>query len=105
MQAVSDPFLGWVPVANKDFYLRQVRDMKGKGLVSFDAEIYLSDVEVCGGTLGRAHARSLDPSLLCGYLGRSVIFSNGTNTENRDESEAYDDEGALEGRRFIPKAY
>ncbi len=71
MQAATDPFLGWTSVVGKEYYLRQMRDMKGKLESPDDTEIFLADVEACGGTLARAHARSLDPALIAGYLGRS----------------------------------
>ena len=71
MQAVSDPFLGWVQEEGRDFYMRQIRDMKGKTRSATDSEIFLADAEVTGGTLARAHARSVDPSVVSGYIGDS----------------------------------
>ena len=72
MQATSDPFLGWATVGSTDYYLRQLRDMKGKTIVPSDPKLYLADVETMGSTLARAHARSVDPALLQGYLGDGV---------------------------------
>ena len=69
MQAASDPFLGWAPFAEKDFYLRQLRDMKGKTDTPGDWETYTTSVAIAGGTLARAHARSVDPGLVSAYLG------------------------------------
>jgi uncharacterized protein (DUF2252 family) len=82
MQAVSDIFLGWTKgvEANRYFYWRQLRDMKGSALVELMAPVALTFYgRICGWTLARAHARSGDPVALTAYLGsrdasdRSVI--------------------------------
>jgi uncharacterized protein (DUF2252 family) len=75
MQATSDPFLGWVPFGEKDLYVRQLRDMKGPGGGSPKYPLYEADCEACAGTLARAHARSVDPSLIHGYVGRGRRFA------------------------------
>lgn len=74
MQATSDPFLGWAPFAERDYYLRQLRDMKGPGSPSPDADAFAANAALCGATLARAHARSVDPALLHGYVGRGGAF-------------------------------
>jgi uncharacterized protein (DUF2252 family) len=76
MQAASDPFLGWAPFADRDFYVRQLRDHKGPSERLAPAATYHVDAQVCGGTLARAHARSVDPAMLRGYAGRSERFAN-----------------------------
>ena len=75
MQAASDPFLGWAPFAERDFYLRQLRDMKGKTDTPDDWATYTTSVAIAGGTLARAHARSVDPGLISGYLGDDEAIS------------------------------
>ena len=70
MQAISDPFLGWTPFAERDFYVRQLRDMKGQTGPADSAYVFEASMSLCGETLARAHARSIDPALLRGYLGR-----------------------------------
>ncbi|MGB5305873.1 MAG: DUF2252 family protein, partial [Gammaproteobacteria bacterium] len=70
MQAISDPFLGWTPFAEPDFYVRQLRDMKGQTGQADSAYVFEASMSLCGETLARAHARSIDPALLRGYLGR-----------------------------------
>ena len=74
-QATSDIFLGWDRVAGfdgqeRDFYVRQLRDMKGSALVE-DMEPAALEVyaRLCGGALARAHARSGDPVAIAAYLG------------------------------------
>jgi uncharacterized protein (DUF2252 family) len=78
MQATGDPFLGWTrgdAHAPVDFYVRQLRDMKG----SFDLETLAGEDlavygQLCGAVLARAHARAGDASLLSGYLGETDEF-------------------------------
>lgn len=76
MQAASDIFLGWTHGQGKrHFYLRQLRDMKVKPLVELFRPIGLFDyAALCGWTLARAHARSGDPAMIAGYLGKSDVF-------------------------------
>ncbi len=69
MQAISDPFLGWAPFAQRDFYVRQLRDMKGQTGPAESANVFEARMSLCGALLARAHARSVDPALLSGYLG------------------------------------
>jgi uncharacterized protein (DUF2252 family) len=71
MQAASDLFLGWIRgPEGRDFYWRQLRDMKGSADVTrMDARGLTLYAEVCGAALARAHARSGDPATLSGYLG------------------------------------
>ncbi len=76
MQAASDIFLGWTHGQGKrHFYLRQLRDMKIKPVVELFKPIGLLDYAgLCGWTLARAHARSGDPAMIAGYMGKSDIF-------------------------------
>ena len=71
VQAASDIFLGWLRSENgRDFYVRQLRDMKFSMPVDdFTAGEMEQYAEVCGWTLARAHATSGDPALISGYLG------------------------------------
>lgn len=76
MQAASDLFLGWAKFGRYHFYVRQLRDMKGGGadLALINDDILDEYGFVCAGTLARAHARSSDPALLAGYMGRGERF-------------------------------
>jgi uncharacterized protein (DUF2252 family) len=71
VQAASDIFLGWLRSRNgRDFYVRQLRDMKFTMPVDdFTPGEMEQYAEVCGWTLARAHATSGDPALISGYLG------------------------------------
>lgn len=75
MQAASDLFLGWSTLVGEDFYMRQLRDMKGSVNLERVTPAELTNyAAVCGNCLARAHARSLDPGLLHGYLGNGGPF-------------------------------
>jgi len=76
MQAASDIFLGWTRGEHgRQFYVRQLRDMKIKPLVElFDPTTLFDYAGLCGWTLARAHARSSDPAMIAGYMGKSDVF-------------------------------
>jgi uncharacterized protein (DUF2252 family) len=77
MQAFSDIFLGWVRTAQgRDFYIRQLHDMKGSIDVStLRPEGLSAYARICGITLARAHARGGDVVAISSYLGDTNTFS------------------------------
>jgi uncharacterized protein (DUF2252 family) len=77
MQAASDIFLGWTKGvdANRHYYWRQLRDMKGSAIVEAMTPLGLNYYAgICGWTLARAHARSGDPIAINAYLGKRDTF-------------------------------
>ncbi|MFO0970255.1 MAG: DUF2252 domain-containing protein [Gemmataceae bacterium] len=72
MQSASDMFLGWTEgQQGRHFYIRQLRDMKLKPLVEiFTQSVMRQYAEFCGWCLARSHARSTDPALMSGYMGK-----------------------------------
>ena len=75
MQAASDIFLGWTRLGERDYYVRQLRDMKGSIAVEKLTPRELADyARTCGAALGRAHARSGDAVSIAGYLGGGDNF-------------------------------
>jgi uncharacterized protein (DUF2252 family) len=76
MQSSSDIFLGWARgTLGKDFYVRQMRDMKlSIPVESLDLTTWQQYAEISGWTLARAHAKSGDPAAISGYLGKSDRF-------------------------------
>jgi uncharacterized protein (DUF2252 family) len=75
MQTASDILLGWSTFDGRDFYVRQLRDMKLSAEVeTMNPTIFTSYVELCAATLAQAHARTSDPAQLSGYLGNKDIF-------------------------------
>ncbi|MFO0914182.1 MAG: DUF2252 domain-containing protein [Pirellulales bacterium] len=77
MQSASDIFLGWMRGRHgRDFYVRQLRDMKMSARIEEGAspEQAMLYAELCGRTLAHTHARSGDAALISGYLGKSDDF-------------------------------
>ncbi|WP_433963633.1 DUF2252 domain-containing protein [Tunturiibacter gelidiferens] len=76
MQSASDIFLGWTAgKLGRHFYVRQLNDMKLKPMVEqFNSTDMIQFGEWCGWTLARAHARSGEPAVIGGYLGKSDTF-------------------------------
>jgi len=77
MQSASDIFLGWTRNrAGRDFYARQLRDMKMSAQIEEGAteEQALLYAGLCGRTLAHAHAKSGDSALISGYLGKTDAF-------------------------------
>jgi uncharacterized protein (DUF2252 family) len=75
IQGFSDIFLGWGSDGERDYYVRQLRDMKGQLDPSKCSNAELcSYAELCGWVLARAHARSGNSAMISGYLGKSDVF-------------------------------
>jgi len=77
MQAASDIFLGWVRGGGgRDFYVRQLHDMKGSVDTTTIQPIGLTAyARLCGATLARAHARGGDAVAIDAYLGTDDSFA------------------------------
>ncbi len=75
MQPASDMFLGWSQGPKRDFFFRQLRDIKISVMVETfgqaEMEMY---AEWCGRALALAHARSGKAAALSGYMGKSDAF-------------------------------
>jgi uncharacterized protein (DUF2252 family) len=76
MQPASDIFLGWTEgKLGRHFYARQLRDVKIKPAVeTFGAAEMTHFAQWCGWSLALSHARSGDPAVISGYLGKSDVF-------------------------------
>jgi len=76
LQAASDVFLGWTrDEEGRDYYFRQLRDMKMKiDLENMAKADWFEYVAICGWTLARAHARTGDAATIGGYLGKNDRF-------------------------------
>jgi len=100
MQAASDIYLGWTKGQDvrRQFYWRQLRDMKGSALVEAMAPVALTFyARICGWTLARAHARSGDPVAIAEYLGTSDAF----DTAITDFSRRYSDQNEQDYQQFV----
>ena len=103
MQATSDIFLGWDRVGSgldgqpRDFYVRQLRDMKGsvevESMVPGGMAVY---ARICASTLARAHARSGDRIAIASYLGKGDVF----DAAIADFSETYADQNERDYERL-----
>ena len=74
IQGAPDIFLGWGEGDGRQFYVRQLRDMKGgadldRETAYVEALPYYS--ALCGWALALAHAKSGDPAMLAGYWARA----------------------------------
>jgi uncharacterized protein (DUF2252 family) len=99
MQAASDIFLGWTKGvdANRHYYWRQLRDMKGSADVEAMTPASMTFyAHTCGWTLARAHARSGDPIAIATYLGDDDAFERAI----ADFAEHYADQNERDYEQF-----
>ena len=75
LQASSDPMLGYTNFDGRDYYVRQMKNLKASIPVewltgpAFDFYAW-----GCGAILARAHARTGDPARIAGYCGKSTVL-------------------------------
>ena len=75
IQAASDIFLGWKTSGGHDYYVRQLKDMKGTvDIADLKPSVLVLFAGLCGQTLAQAHARSGDFCQIAGYLGEDDQF-------------------------------
>ncbi len=73
LQTVSDPLLGWTTVDQRQYYVRQFRNMKGTvALDGIDAGALIDYAGVVGHLLAKGHARTSGASMIAGYVGSSA---------------------------------
>jgi uncharacterized protein (DUF2252 family) len=110
-QAASDPFLGWTSglgpsvdgqdgllAPAKDYYVRQLRDMKGSMSVTLmDPEQLSYYGRLCGWALARAHARTGRATMITGYLGGGEDFDQAI----ADFAVAYAEQNEQDYRRLL----
>jgi uncharacterized protein (DUF2252 family) len=79
MQAASDIFLGWTEddASARHFYVRRLKNRRLGSISELVEENALANyARLCGRTLARAHARTADPAVLAGYMGKSDAFDD-----------------------------
>jgi uncharacterized protein (DUF2252 family) len=103
MQPASDIFLGWgTGPTGKDFYVRQLRDMKVSLSLSANVTDLTRYAEFCGIALARAHANTGSAAAIAGYLGKSdksdrslarfgAAYADQTERDHRALVDAIDD--------------
>jgi hypothetical protein len=79
MQAASDIFLGWTSdeASARQFYVRILKNRRLGGVSEIAEREALSYyARLCGRTLARSHARSGDPAMIAGYMGKGEDFDD-----------------------------
>jgi len=75
MQPASDMFLGWSRGPKRDFFIRQLRDMKLSAMVETFGQTEMDFYAGwCGKALALSHARSGNAAMISGYMGKSDAF-------------------------------
>ena len=80
VQSATDIFVGWGSLGEREFYVRQFRDMKLIPTTNLIAPVLVEFGIACGNTLARAHARSGDPVAIDAYMGKSDGFTKAMRT-------------------------
>jgi uncharacterized protein (DUF2252 family) len=103
-QATSDPFLGWTSSGSptgtpvKQYYVRQLRDMKGSMSIQLMDPLQLDYYgRLCGWALARAHARTARATVISGYLGSSEAYDHAI----ADFAIAYADQNEKDYQRLL----
>lgn len=99
IQGAPDLFLGFGETSEVDFYVRQLRDMKGGISIGGDginSKVFPDFAKLFGWALANAHARSGDAAVLAGYCGKSkelddalVNFAIAYCKQNQSDYETY----------------
>ncbi|WP_051335397.1 DUF2252 domain-containing protein [Methylocapsa acidiphila] len=79
LQAASDLFLGWTKdvKSHRQFYVRRLKNRRlGSIGEVIEAKALEAYANLCGRTLARAHARTGDPALIAGYMGKSDVLDD-----------------------------
>jgi len=79
LQGAPDIFLGWGNYGEKNYYIRQLRDMKG-GVELEPGKVKTKNLPeycgLCAWALALAHAKSGDAAMISGYAGNSDELDN-----------------------------
>jgi hypothetical protein len=78
LQAANDILLGWsTGPSGRQFYFRQLRDMKlAPDLAFFDGALLTDYARLCGWAMARAHAKAGNASIgIAAYIGRGDPFA------------------------------
>jgi len=75
VQSATDIFVGWGSLHERDYYIRQFRDMKIIPTTELIAPRLAEFATACGGALARAHARTGDPVAIDSYIGKGRRFT------------------------------
>ena len=75
LQASSDPMLGYTGMDGRDYYVRQMKNLKASIPVEWlTGPSFNFYAWACGSLLARAHSRTGDPAAIAGYCGNSKVL-------------------------------
>jgi uncharacterized protein (DUF2252 family) len=97
VQSATDIFVGWGSLHGKDYYVRQFRDMKIIPTTDLVAPVLVEFATACGETLARAHARTGDPVVIDGYIGKGPKF----DAPIREFAHLYADQNERDHARLV----
>ncbi|HET9216220.1 MAG TPA: DUF2252 domain-containing protein [Terriglobia bacterium] len=98
-QSASDIFLGWIRGKDgRDYYLRQLRDMKMSAVIDdWDSGLLRVYSRMCAHALARAHARTGDAATISGYMGTARTLDDAIGEFAVD----YADQNRTDYRKFV----
>jgi uncharacterized protein (DUF2252 family) len=114
IQGAPDILLGWGQIDKTQFYVRQLRDMKGSyefDPKSWNHEGFVDYCDLCGWALALAHAKSGDAAMIAGYVGKGPTLDDALTefafaySEQNARDYAAMQEAASEGRIEVSKVY
>jgi hypothetical protein len=89
LQAMGDPILGYTKIGERNYFVRQMKNMKASMPVTFmTGEPFDFWAFLCGALLARAHARCGDAVRISGYCGDDDTLDRAL----ADFAEAYGDQ-------------
>jgi uncharacterized protein (DUF2252 family) len=98
LQASSDPMLGYTDIDGRDFYVRQMKNLKASIPVEWlTGESFNFYAWGCGVILARAHARTSDAARIAGYCGNSPVLDESL----AQWAEAYGDQTEVDQEALI----
>lgn len=76
LQASGDPLLGYTKIDGRDYFVRQMKNMKASMPLEWLAGApFRFWVFACATLLARAHCRAADGSKIAGYCGKSEVLA------------------------------
>ena len=89
LQASGDPLLGFTSIDGRDYFVRQMKNMKASmPLEWLTGEPFYFWVFVCGALLARCHSRMGDAAKIAGYCGKNEVLDEAL----AEFAEAYGDQ-------------
>jgi uncharacterized protein (DUF2252 family) len=97
LQATSDVMLGWTTMEGRQYYVRQMKNLKASVPVEWlTGDAFNFYCWACGALLARAHARTSEGATIAGYCGTSKPLRESL----ADWAEAYGDQTVIDHARL-----